>query len=193
MDNQQVTQAELGWLAGFIDGEGYMGLRIHKYANGSRKLTSGKYPIIRPEFAICNTDKETINKVVDVAEKIDVNLYVRETNPAGIKRRVYTAQTKGINKCLRLLEPIKPHLIGGKRKRAELMIEFCKLRISAKSFHNLYGNGGTYKPYSDRELEIWEEIQPLMRRGRGTSETTRRMLRRHAENLAKIKEKSLTQ
>lgn len=191
MHNQQNT-TELAWLAGFIDGEGYLGLRIHAGANG--KLNGGHYPTIRPEFHIVNTEQVMIEKAVAIATKLDVHLYVRKSqNGAGpYKKHIYKCQTKGINRCTRLLEPLLPYLTGSKLIRATLIVEFCKSRQTGVTYKNPVGNGsGRVKPYTKREFEIWELIQPHMRRGVGFSETTRGVLRRNAELIAKINERNV--
>ena len=40
MGNQQVTREEIGWIAGFIDGEGYLG--IYMYRNHSGRVNGTK-------------------------------------------------------------------------------------------------------------------------------------------------------
>jgi len=188
MNNQQVILSEKAWFAGFIDGEGYLGLRIHKYANGDR-YNRVFYPTIRPEFHVVNAEKEMIDKCFLIAKKLDVNLYIRKSKGTGSRKDAYRVQTKGINRCYRLLKPLVPYLTASKKKRAELIVEFCKSRIEAKTYKNPFGSGRV-KPYSKRELEIWELTQPLMRRGKRTPETTRDVLRRNAVLVAKIKERN---
>lgn len=186
MSNQQVTQAELGWLAGIIDGEGYLGLRLHKdYRN-----KNAEYRMIRPEIHITNCDEEIILKTRDIAAKIGVNAYIRASKASGkVKRDSFRFQIKHLNKTIRLLKPLTEHLTGNKQKRAKLMIEFCESRLSRPFERKTEGIGkersGAVKPYNKREIKIYSEIGPLMRRG--TSETTRENLRLSSE-LFKIME-----
>ena len=67
-DNQQASPQELGWLAGMIDGDGYIGLRGCK---------NHGYDWFRPEIMVVNTDPAIIKKTQRIMRKLGVNPYIR--------------------------------------------------------------------------------------------------------------------
>ena len=63
MGNQQATEAEIGWLAGIIDGEGHIGLSNQN----SKKVRS-----VRVDLQIVNTDIKLIEKLVNILRKMSM-------------------------------------------------------------------------------------------------------------------------
>jgi len=165
MDNQQVTREEIGWLAGFVDGEGYLGISM--YRNHSRDCKT-----IKVELSVCNTDKEMIDKYVAIMNKLGSNPYLKKVKKYkkynGDKRKdVYNAMLHRMSPLHRILKVILPHLTGMKKRRAELINEFLASRL----WKSDRCNGGPI-PYTEREIEIIQECLKLQKRG--TSETIRK-------------------
>ncbi len=162
MDNQQITQLEFGWLAGIVDGEGYIGIQYYETRNGHMSVTA--------EFSICNTDEEIIIKAQKIIQKMGINPYI---NGSSYKlknkpnhKQVWKLVIHRLNKVISVLEPIFPYLTGTKKERAILVLEFCKSRLS----HFVWGSNKNIM--TDREIEIIESC--ITKQKRGISETTRK-------------------
>ena len=168
MGNPQAPDlANIGWLAGIIDGEGYLGLRLHKDYRG--------YDYVRPEMHICNTDEQIILKARDILlQHCQVNAYVRlqKIGKGSKQKQVYRLQTRDMHKMKRILDVVHPYLTGNKLERTTYILEFCNSRIQGFS-------PGKRHPYTKRELELLEKCQPLMRRG--ASETIRSADRKRSQ------------
>lgn len=163
MDNQQVTQAEFGWLAGIIDGEGYLGIQRYKTRNNHMSYTV--------ELSICNTDEQIIIKVRDIIKKLEINPYINQSS-FKMKHRpnhkmVWKIVIHRMSPVMKILQRIKPFLVGAKKERAELIIEYCTSRL------NNFVQGSHYKNViTEREVQIVESCIAMQKRG--TSETTRK-------------------
>jgi len=158
--NQQVSSLKIGWLAGIIDGEGYIGLRDCK---------NHGYVWFRPEIQIVNTDVAIIKKTQRIMRELGVNPYIRDSHNGKKNAKVYYKLCiKNLAKVLRILKPILNELTGNKKERARYIIEFCESRLNRVK-EGMYKNK---KPYRNRELELVELCQSIQTRGR-TSETIR--------------------
>jgi len=168
MDNQQATEYELGWVAGIVDGEGWLGFTVFtdpRRANGTQ---------VKCELRIVNTDPEIIAKSEDIFRKMGINPYMRTRLQKGINRPVHECATKNMTNLLKILPKIEPYLVGNKKQRARLMMEFIDLRKKNEGLENPnYGGMGQRKihPYTKRELDIVEQCRALQ--ATGASETTR--------------------
>lgn len=141
--NIQLTEREIGYIAGLVDGEGTITVEWvnnHGYPRG-----------IRPTLIISNTDKELLLKCQKL---IGGHIYVHNNKPN--RKICYTLQVLSIGQVLSILELILPELVT-KKERARLLLEFCKNR--AKQYSK--------SPYSTNELRIAKEIKELNLRSRG--------------------------
>jgi len=179
MDNQQATEAELGWLAGIIDGEGWLGMSIeteHWYRLGYNTRQKS----IKVEIKVVNTDPAIVEKTAEIMRKLDVNVYIRCTHPKGVKMPVYEASTKRMAPVQRVLQAVRIYLVGTKQLRADLILRFIELRQANQGVpnpayaDNAKGRRGprTIRPYTAEELELVEQCRALQARS-GASETTR--------------------
>lgn len=167
MGNQQVTLNEIGWLAGIIDGEGYLGAVWE---------TKKKYRYVRVQLHITNCDEQIILKAQHILRKIGINPYIRACKGSGkVKKDNFRVQIRNFSKLSKLLLIVMNDLTGNKKKRAELILELCESRLS-----KIKTNPNTKKkPYTKREIELVERCQPLVKRG--TSETIRQRQRSTSE------------
>lgn len=161
LGNPQATLIEIAWLAGIVDGEGYIGIQY--YHTRKKNLSAGV------ELSICNTDEQIIFKSQNIIQKIGINPYI-QTYMYGLKNRPKNKkQLKLVVHRMKqlsiLLNNINPYLTGNKKERAELVLEFCKSRLGAYI-------PGRPVPYSDREIEIIEKC--MTKQKRGASEIIRR-------------------
>ena len=179
MGNQQITREEIGWLAGIIDGEGYLGM-----STTYDKRRSQPNPNIVICLHVSNTDEEIVLKSQGILRKLGVNPYIRATKAnAQIKKDQYRVQIKHMAKLKKILLPLLPHLTGNKQERARLVLEFIELRKQDKYVwvapNNDSNRSGPIKPYTDRELEIFKLCSSLQKRG--ISETQRGAQRQTSE------------
>lgn len=177
MGNQQATATELGWLAGIIDGEGYLGLSV------SKNLTiENKASFITPMMHICNTEEKIVLKTSEILQKLGIKTYCRVQNYTYNDKGkvVYKVQTKRQKSLIVLLENIGEYLTGNKYRRGKLILEFCQSRQNQRKIN-------PSAPYNDRELEIVEQCLPLQRAG--ASETIRRIQLQKSEILKEQKKR----
>jgi len=162
MDNQQATQIELGWIAGFIDGEGYIGVQEYK--------TRRKHPSFKCAIQISNTDEVMILKAQRIFQKIGVNPYLRVyqygLNNRPKSKTVWILVVGKMHKIVQVLESVNPYLTGMKKERADLILEYCQSRLKhwVRGSHN--------NVISEREAQIVELC--IAKQKRGASETTRK-------------------
>lgn len=200
MGNQQATDAEIGWLAGIVDGEGWLGMSVeteHWYRQGFNTRQKS----IKVEIKIVNCDPEIVAKTALVMQKVGVNPYIR-TPKVELKvnhKQHYEASIKRMAPVQKLLLVLLPHLVGSKHERAVLILRFIELRqrnpgVPNPAYaNNAKGNHGprTIRPYTDEELTLVEQCRALQSR-KGASETTRAngeaMLQQMRENIAHLRE-----
>lgn len=131
------TDEERGYLAGIIDGEGSLRVRYQrqKRPNGSWKRN------LMPTVTVTNTNKELIERIIFLTGAR--NLSTRLTS---VGRPCYDLRIQGTYRVYPLLQATKDLLIV-KRRQAELLLEFCELRLNR-----------TEEGYSGREIKIREEL-----------------------------------
>ena len=188
MDNQQVTREEIGWLAGIIDGEGYLGLQFYK----DKRKKHGYHMGISPSLHISNTDEKIILKSRDIMRKLDVNPYVRvQKANKSIKKDNYRLQIHRMVKVEKILMVMLPYLTGTKQDRAKLVLEFIGNRKIAQFVWIPPRNGsrqsGPIKPYSMRDWQLYHECKANQKRG--TSETIREAQRLTSEIWQKMRDR----
>ncbi len=181
MGNQQATDAELGWLAGIIDGEGYLGMNLEaerSYREGHQTRQHN----IKVEIKVTNCDPEIVVKTAQIMQKLGVNPYLRQ--PAvDLKpnhKVHYEASIKRMAPVKRVLEAVLPYLVGSKLERAHIILQFIELRtnnpgiVNPAYADNAKGRRGprTIKPYNEEELRLVDQCRALQSR-KGASETKR--------------------
>lgn len=147
MGNQQetLTQAEIGWLAGIIEGEGSITMNARKKA---WKGWNG-FGVDMHIFAV-NTDAGIIEKAVSIIRKMGVEPYVYERSCSPIPRRrkdgtycsektMLTISISKMNDILAVIDHIIDHIAGEKKSRANLIRQFILRRIERKGKHTRHG------------------------------------------------------
>lgn len=193
MDNPQATDIELGWLAGIIDGEGWIGMSIetehwHRVGKQTRQKS------IKVEIKVVNTDPAIVERTAAIMRKLGVNPYLRHGNRTQVKNPVYEVSIKRMAPVQRLLLVVRDHLVGTKQQRADLMLRFIQLRLENPGIPNPAYDGGakgrlgprTIRPYTEEEIALVEQCRALQARS-GASETTRATA---AATLQAMKERS---
>lgn len=144
----------LGYIAGFIDGEGSIGFHMTKYASKNRKTKQ-----IRPYLSIANTN---LNILKFIKGYLAVGGSTYQVADATRWRECYSLRIEGLIRLKKVLQLLAPYLIL-KKKQAELTLEFAESRL------RLYGGNPHRRPqkepfdsrYSKRELEIVREVRAL--------------------------------
>lgn len=160
MDNPHVlvTETELAYLAGIIDGEGCISI------NHAGEWKTNKS--FQCKVRLANSNLDLINWVMQTLEKLGIKGYIAhsrrcENNPKW--KRVYDLGILNQTKCHTVLSAIRPYLVS-KRAQADLVLEWIDSRWNRKK-----PEGFRYIPYSKRELEIVQQLKVLNQRG--TSQT----------------------
>lgn len=162
MGNQQATQIEIGWLAGIIDGEGYLGFQVYKTRNHHQSIST--------ELSVVNTDEQIIIKAQKIMLKIGVNPYINMSSykmkNKPTHKNTWKIVVHRLNTVLKVLEVVNPYLTGAKQDRAILVLEYCKSRLIN------YVPGRHFNPMTEREAQIVDLC--IAKQKRGASETTRK-------------------
>jgi hypothetical protein len=144
MGNRQgtlpVTDIEIGWLAGIIDGEGTIA-----FSPFYRQLIGGGVANdlrVKPQLIVTNTDKALIERVADILGRCHVGVHVQTRTQRGQNflatskyQPLHTATSVGFRRVKKALEVIGPHLVSKKRK-ADLVLRYIvqrELRLSSNS------------------------------------------------------------
>lgn len=140
-----LRQLELAWLAGIVDGEGSIML----------VFDIGKY---KPRFQIVNTNQ----LIIETSKKILNNngvykVLTRLKNPTRLTEKpCYELVVSNQADLTISLKLIQEYLVG-KREQCRLLKEFLSLRSSKMD--------PSRSPYTSREVQIFEELAKLNRRG----------------------------
>lgn len=179
MDNQQATQIEIGWLAGIIDGEGYLGFQVYK--------TRNRHQSISTELSVTNTDEQIIIKAQKIMLKIGVNPYINmssykmKNNPT--HKNTWKIVVHRLSTVLKVLEVVNPYLTGAKQDRAILVLEYCKSRLVN------YVPGRHFNPMTEREAQIVDLC--IAKQKRGAPEAIRKAQLEQSALCEQIKLKSV--
>lgn len=151
--NPQVTEADIGWLAGIIDGEGHIGISTQNQKRGDT---------VKFDLQIVNTDNALIDKVIRIFKALGVNPYVRERTHNKSTWATNCIVTVGKMAHIRVvLDRVMPHLTGWKYRRAAIMLALIESRITKNR-----------QPYDEIEHALVEQFRAV-RVEAGTSSTTR--------------------
>lgn len=142
MGNQQPCDADLGWLAGIIDGEGYLGITL---------TNQKRWRSVKAEIQIVNTDPYLLDKVVEILRKIGVSPYIRtRTYKTSSWNTAWNITIGKLSAVEKVLVNVLPYLTGIKWARAKLMLEFVQQRMPKGR-----------RPYDPEDLDLIEEFNAL--------------------------------
>lgn len=122
MGNQQpsLSDFDLGWLCGLIDGEGCIGL----WSRGGARASE-----VKAGVRVASTDKPTIEKLCEIYNKLEVTYHITYNKGKESKntRGNWVVSIEGHKRVLKLLPLIKDRLIC-KTEQAKLVYEFSNRR-----------------------------------------------------------------
>lgn len=151
------TIVDLVYLAAIIDGEGTITLE----RTGKRRLAGVMG--LSPKVIVANTNEAIIQHVVNILRRIGVNPHIKSQEAGKYNRgkKMFWITVQGLSKAARVLEKIKPYLVG-KLAQTQLVLEFVAIRGESQVAKG--------KPYGEAELQILNRIRALNHRGVSTTE-----------------------
>jgi len=133
MGNQQakVSEREIGWLCGMVDGEGSLMI----VRNQACRRTSERW---LPRITIVGTHVPTLNYLSNLLDIMGLPYHIswrlhnisRATNKASLHS--WDLRAQGLKRTLRWLNILAPYLVT-KQRQAELLVDFCNLRLEQYS------------------------------------------------------------
>jgi len=149
MDNPQVTDTQIAWLAGILDGEGSITMGYDKKKHYT------------PMIAVVNTNPEMIFEVCRILNELGCAFHAaaRGDNRGSLgEKTCWQIQVHRLTSVEKILRRITPWLIA-KKSRAQLMLVFVSSRIPKL---NIKPRGrGSPSPYSEEEIKVGERIRHL--------------------------------
>lgn len=136
-DFSNLTKENLAYIAGFLDGEGVLGLYFAK--------NIGRY---YPILEVCNTNKEIIEFIHGL---IGGGLYLEKRPDRPYCKPYHKITIKGTRHIYMILRRLFPYLIA-KRKNALLLMEYCERRELSPI-------------HTQRDFDIHKELKKLNKRG----------------------------
>ncbi|MEK9208188.1 MAG: hypothetical protein AAB922_06900 [Patescibacteria group bacterium] len=150
-----ISETEKSWLAGFIDGEGYIGIvRAKKRATRQRSDSL----LYQPWIIITSTDIKVLE---------DIQLVVRTQKRASLRptegRKIgYQIKINKFDDVVDFLEAVRPYL-RVKQKQAELLVKYCRLRKKVKIITGRGSRGQS--SFGKNEEIIYLKLRKLNKRG----------------------------
>lgn len=163
MGNQQERfDLELSWLAGIIEGEGWISLSMIK----SLKKSGKYYVAFSGNIGMTNTDFVIINKVEEIFNKLELKYRLQE-RPAHVGKDGSSRKAKkeisvySKQYVIKLANSIYPYMVGEKKNRVLKLFQFYKIRESKP-------RAGINSIYGKEELDIYHSLYSY--RGKTRSE-----------------------
>jgi hypothetical protein len=152
-----MTKDDLNYIAGFIDGEGYIGLKL------IRLKPSVNYS---PEVSVYNTNRQIIEWIGSI---IGGGITKKKSYKANCKQgwKLYIqSQQKSLDVCGLLIPYLRI-----KKNQAILLKKWCEVRIEKrKNSEIVRDNLGKIvshdRSYDEKEYEIYKKLRALNKRGK---------------------------
>lgn len=175
-DNQQetVTEAEFGWLAGIIDGEGSMS--INRLLRSTTNYNG--------RVQIPNTNEAIIAKTRSIFDRLGVTGHTEKRQPPPEKKNkwktAYVITLNSAGQIALLLPKIIPYLVG-KKDHAEILLTFVQSRLDRQKDRKqtiIFDERGkiassTRKDtYNEMEIALYSKLCALNKKGTTTDSST---------------------
>lgn len=152
-----VTDLELAYTAGFVDGEGYIG--ILKHTHKASKRGYAYEPIVK----VVNTDRRPIDFL---HENFGGYLGTRRFLSTQNSRDAYSWDLKNVKPVLAFLQLVRPFL-RCKAEQADVVIVLCL------GPYGIWGRGSVSDDEYARRTALYDQLRVLNHRGRPPAETER--------------------
>lgn len=144
MDNDAGIDKRTVWLAGYMDGDGFVGLHRYKIKNGFR---------YEPTIGFTTTCLLTCEYLDELLKELQVGHYIKSREmPNPNHKTQHNFQIRGHKRVKKFLELCKDYMIT-KQEESELLLEYINIRESA-------GNKRAVQ-YNSRELEIFDRLREI--------------------------------
>lgn len=117
MDNPQVTDFELGWLSGIIDGEGCFTM-----SPGSK----GSYNV---GIKLVNTNKLIIEKICEILRKLNLAFHIYDSTRAFNQRPAKRVEINGVMRVEKALKVLLPYIVA-KNEEAQVLFDYVTKRLA---------------------------------------------------------------
>jgi hypothetical protein len=151
-----MSDVQQSWLAGFIDGEGYIGL-TKQIKRESRKQAPGYY--YHPLLIVTGTEKDTITHLQSLTGCGQV---VTQPRPQQGHKTAYQWKLSKYNDLLNIFMQIKKYL-KIKQKQCDLVTQFITARQQATIKTGKGSRGMT--SVSTTEDDVYEQLRKLNKKG----------------------------
>lgn len=145
-DNHAGKLSTIGWIAGFFDGEGYIGL----WKRTDHRV--GYKDTYRPSVVISNTDEKTITYLSEQLKLFQIAHYVKYRPSRKTWRPSWVVEINGFERLKKFIDFIGEYSIT-KKGQIDLVKEFLDRRSAVHK--NV--------PYIERDHEIYEQLKLLKR------------------------------
>ena len=143
-----LSTAQRGYLAAFLDGEG--GIQITRSSRKGRQYALSLHPVVY----FTNTNLEVIQTL---RNWLRAGVMILSRQREGY-RDVHVLHITGIRNIMRLLTSLAPYLIV-KKRQADLMLAFCRSRLSPR--------GPEGRRFNAEELRLYRALKRLNLKHRG--------------------------
>ena len=132
MDNQQERfELCLAWLAGILEGEGWVSLALVK----SNQKNGSSTPAFQPNIGMVNCDFEIMNEVIRILEQLQITFRKNHRKAFigsdGISRKEKIEVSITLHQHIRkFINIIVPYMIGAKKNRCLKLIEYLDIRAT---------------------------------------------------------------
>jgi len=157
-DKINIIEKEISWLAGFIDGEGYIGITFQRKKETHQQSASARY---HPYLIITNNNYEILNEIKELVGTGRLYELSRNYKLQNKQKRAFQYKLTEMNKLKYLLNLIQPYL-HLKQKQCELLLNFIDIRKKAKRITGRGHRGAT--SYTIEE-DIYQKLLSLNKRG----------------------------
>lgn len=152
------------WLAAMVNGEGSIGL--NKIWSTPPKRQRRRYLSARIAV-VSNTDPAIVVRCIEILKMIDVHSYYIIEKDDGIHKCLFTLRVDRMEDIQTILTAILPYMVGEKKARGQLLLDYVRSRISRINTPNpkwenvrpSQRHKKSNQPYNDRELAIAETFE----------------------------------
>lgn len=132
MGNPQgtISDIELGWLAGMIDGEGTIAFSVY-----ARDESRPEWVRVKPQVLVTGTEKPVIERAVELMKKLGAGAHFetreqRDPRWEGRYKPLHVATAAGFKRSAAVLRVVGPHLASVKKEKAEMVLRYIDQRLA---------------------------------------------------------------
>lgn len=154
MDNQQErTLKDKAWFTGIMEGEGWFSLVKDSHQHPKEDGIKTRFI---PACGLCNADSSIIKECERILNENSIEYKTYSVKPRksvkGMTKPSWQIMISGQKRCIILLIWMLGEMRGEKKKKAEMILEYCKMRKEAIT--GFYGI-----PYSEKENQLCQLVR----------------------------------